>query len=228
VALLTAALLLGGCGDLLDEAVGEEETTTEATDVPTGSALELLDTLPVQEEVGSPRYRRDEFGESWADVDENGCDTRNDILHRDLRSVTVRRSDECIVLTGELTDPYTTRIVRFNRERNASGVQIDHVIPLADAWRTGAFEWPEDKRLQFANDPENLLAVEGSVNQQKSDQDASEWLPPNRGAQCPYVARQVGLKARYGIWVEPAEAEAMRAVLQTCPDQPPLGLTPTP
>ncbi|MCK9898972.1 HNH endonuclease family protein [Frankia sp. Cpl3] len=234
-AALLLGVLLGGCDEVnetLDAAAGTPAPTaagagTDDAPAATGSALELLGTLPVRDEDNSPPYRRDEFGASWSDVDRNGCDTRNDILHRDLRSITTRRSDDCIVLTGELRDPYTTRTVRFDRGRSASAVQIDHVIPLADAWRTGALEWSGQERLAFANDPENLLAVDGPTNQRKSDQDASEWLPPSPGARCPYIARQVGLKARYGLWLEPAEATAMREVLQTCPTQPPLGSTPT-
>ncbi|OAA17965.1 Protein of unknown function (DUF1524) [Frankia sp. EI5c] len=237
LALVLTALLATAC-DQVDQVRDAATGTPAATAVPgaagaddagvpaaTGSALELLGTLAVRDEDNSPAYRRTEFGTAWADVDKNGCDTRNDILRRDLRSITTRKSDECIVMTGELQDPYTTRIIRFSRERSASAVQIDHVIALADAWRTGALEWTAKERLAFANDPENLLAVDGPTNQEKSDADASEWLPPSPGARCPYVARQVGLKARYGLWVEPAEAAAMREVLQTCPDQPPLGFT---
>ncbi|WP_374122069.1 HNH endonuclease family protein [Frankia sp. AiPa1] len=192
-----------------------------------GSALALLGTVPIRAEDNSPKYVRSEFGTAWSDVDHNHCDTRNDILRRDLHSTTIRKSDSCTVLTGELTDPYTTRIIRFDRSRNASAVQIDHVVPLADAWRTGALNWTDAQRLQFANDPQNLLAVDGPTNTRKSDKDASEWLPPSPGAQCPYVARQVGLKSRYHLWVTSAEAAAMRTILQKCPTQASLGLTAT-
>ncbi|MCM3887436.1 HNH endonuclease family protein [Frankia sp. R82] len=202
--------------------------TAAATAGGSGSALSVLGSLPVRAEDNSPKYKRDEFGTAWSDVDHNRCDTRNDILRRDLHSTTIRKSDNCTVLTGELTDPYTTRIIRFDRSRNASAIQIDHVVALADAWRTGALNWTDAQRLQFANDPQNLLAVDGPTNTRKSDQDAAEWLPPSPGAQCSYVARQVGLKSRYHLWVTSAEAAAMRTVLQKCPAQPPLGLTPTP
>ncbi|ABD13770.1 hypothetical protein ThrDRAFT_01213 [Frankia casuarinae] len=227
LAVLAVFVLVGGltgCSDLSDQT-----GTSNQVGAPTasGSALKLLATLPIKAEDNSPRYRRDEFGPAWSDIDDNGCDTRNDILRRDLRSTTIRRSDGCTVLTGELRDPYTTRIIRFDRGRNSASVQIDHVVPLADAWRTGALNWTARERLQFANDPENLLAVDGPTNQRKSDHDAAEWLPPSPGEQCPYVARQVGLKARYRLWVVQAEADAMRAVLQKCPNQPALGLTPS-
>ncbi|CAI7977380.1 MULTISPECIES: HNH endonuclease family protein [unclassified Parafrankia] len=225
-------LLVGGCDEVLDATAGDPTAApapgggVSGAGAPpgAGSALQVLGTLSIRAEDNSPPYKRNEFGTAWSDVDHNGCDTRNDILHRDLRSITTRSNDDCIVLTGELRDPYTTRIIRFDRGRNSSAVQIDHVIPLADAWRTGALEWTAKERLGFANDPENLLAVDGPINQQKSDQDASEWLPPSPGIRCAYIARQVGLKSRYGLWVEQAEADAMRQVLQSCPQQPPLGM----
>jgi len=227
---MIAATLLTSC-DSVQEAV-DSLTSPTATPVTgataaqgaDGSALAALATLQVQPESTEKQYKRDEFGPPWKDVDHNGCDTRNDILHRDLRSVTVSKNDDCIVLTGELTDPYTTKIIRFSRSRNASAVQIDHVVALADAWRTGAYAWTDDQRLAFANDPQNLIAVDGPTNTQKSDQDAGEWLPPAKSYQCTYVARQVGLKARYHLWVTQAEGDAMRAVLSTCPSQPELGV----
>ncbi|WP_407661454.1 HNH endonuclease family protein [Frankia nepalensis] len=228
------ALLAVGCDESLTSGFDDTTTSTDegvvagdgwgaATAGAGAPALQVLDTLKVQDHYTRKDYERDEFGSSWKDVDHNGCDTRNDILHRDLHSITVRKSDTCIVLTGELSDPYTNRIVRFDRGRNASGVQIDHVIPLADAWRTGAYAWTDEQREAFANDPENLLAVDGPTNTSKSDQNASEWLPPAAGYQCPYIARQVGLKSRYQLWVTQAEADAMRAVLNNCPSQSTLG-----
>lgn len=232
LALLATTAALTGCDSVGDQAGtanaggGTGSAATTASSGGSGTALALLGTLPIRAEDNSPKYKRDSFGTPWSDVDHNGCDTRNDILHRDMRATTIRKSDNCTVLTGQLTDPYTTRIIRFDRARNASAVQIDHVVPLADAWRTGALNWTAAQRLQFANDPENLLSVDGPTNQRKSDQDASEWLPPSPGAQCAYVARQIGLKSRYHLWVVAAEATAMRQTLQSCPTQPPLGLTP--
>ncbi|WP_322767153.1 HNH endonuclease family protein [Frankia sp. Cr1] len=191
--------------------------------VTAGSALATLGSIPVHAATTSPQYRRDAFGDPWQDVDGNGCDTRNDVLHRDLTLVTVKQADPCIVLTGELKDPYTNRTIRFNRTRAAAAVQIDHVVALANSWRTGAASWPSDKLISFANDPENLLAVDGPANQNKSDDNAAQWLPPNQGYRCQYVARQIGVKARYGLWLEPAERDAMAKVLSKCRAQPTLG-----
>lgn len=219
-----AAAALSSCAEL-DDALGDLASPTPtlpAGPAAAGSALETLATIEIREEDLDPPYDRDLFGESWEDVDDNGCDTRNDILARDMEQETLR-DDGCTVLTGVLNDPYTGKVIDFDRSRAASAVQIDHVVSLGDAWRTGALEWDETTRTAFANDPENLLAVDGPENQSKSDDDASEWLPPVEAYHCPLVARQVGLKARYGLWVTPAEHDAMETVLATCPDQPTLG-----
>ncbi|MGI8695910.1 MAG: GmrSD restriction endonuclease domain-containing protein [Mycobacteriales bacterium] len=163
-------------------------------------------------------YARSEFGPAWADVDQDGCDTRNDVLTRDLTATTYRSS--CVVGTGILLDPYTGRTIPFVRgERTSSAVQIDHVVSLGDAWQTGAATWSASKREAFANDRIELLAVDGPTNDAKGDGDAATWLPPNKGYRCAYVARQVAVKARYGLWMTSAEAAASARVLARCPEQ---------
>ncbi|WP_239331477.1 HNH endonuclease family protein [Frankia sp. CiP3] len=221
--LVFVASACGSAGDASAASAGAVGGAGQGGQAAAGSALATLRSMPVHAATNSPPYRRDKFGDPWQDVDGNGCDTRNDILRRDLTLVTVRQGDPCIVLTGELKDPYTNRTVRFNRARDAAAVQIDHVIALADSWRTGAASWPSDKLVAFANDPENLLAVDGPTNQDKSDDDAAQWLPPNQAYRCQYVARQIGVKARYGLWLEPAERDAMAKTLAKCPAQPVLG-----
>jgi len=110
----------------------------------------------------------------------------------------------------------------------ASEVDIDHVVALGDSWQTGAAAWPIRKRLALANDPLNLLAIDASANRQKGDANAASWLPPNKAYRCAYVARQVAVKARYQLWVIPAERDAMRRVLSTCPTLvAPKGTAPT-
>jgi len=177
---------------------------------------ELAD-LPVRDRAPSDGYSREQFGEAWSDVDHNGCDTRNDVLRRDLGNVTYNSGgDACTVETGILHDPYTGRTIRFRRGPDSAAVQIDHVVALADAWATGAQDWPAATRLALANDPANLLAVDGPANQDKSAGDASEWLPPNAGYRCAYVVRQLRVKAAYGLWVTRAEHDAMARTLRTC------------
>jgi hypothetical protein len=163
-------------------------------------------------------YSRSRFGPAWADVDENGCDTRNDILRRDLVRVLLRRGSRCIVASGVLHDPYTGRTIRFVRGvRTSLAVQIDHVVALGDAWKTGAARWTANKRLRYANDPVVLLAVDGPANAAKGDRDASRWLPPRRAFACRYVSRQITIKTRYGLWVTPPEDRAMARVLSLWP-----------
>ncbi|WP_344774963.1 GmrSD restriction endonuclease domain-containing protein [Gryllotalpicola kribbensis] len=184
-----------------------------------GTALALLDALPVRNAQGGAKYQRTaDFGEAWLDMDGNGCDTRNDILARDLTGIT--RNRYCEVLTGTLADPYTGEAIAFQRgEKTSALVQIDHVVPLGDAWQTGAQSWTQRKREQFANDAGNLLAVDQHSNESKGDKDAAAWLPARASYRCAYVARQISVKAAYGLWVEPAEKAAMAAVLSGCQGQ---------
>lgn len=166
-------------------------------------------------------YSRDAFGQKWSDDvtvegGHNGCDTRNDVLRTQLRKVVVKPGTRgCVVLSGVLRDPYSGEVFAFQRGAKTSGqVQIDHVVALANAWQTGAFAWSDEKRRNFANDPRNLLAVKGSLNEQKKAADAVSWLPPQ--GRCEYAARQVEVKAAYGLWVTAEEKEALRRVLDGC------------
>ena len=187
------------------------------------TAAALLESLEVKAPVPRTGYGRDKFGSAWSDVDGNGCDTRNDVLRRDLRGVTVQPGSGCLVAAGNLLDPYTGRQIDFRRGPETSGaVQIDHVVALSDAWQKGAQSLQPGQRLAFANDPLNLIAVDGPANVKKSDADAAGWLPPNQGYRCGYVARQVSVKAAYGLWVTEAEKRAMAEVLGGCMMEPSL------
>jgi hypothetical protein len=181
-----------------------------------GTALALLETLPVKGRAPMTGYLRTTvFGAAWLDVDHNGCDTRNDVLRRDLTAVTGSR---CRVASGVLHDPYTGTTIHFVRGAGTStAVQIDHMVPLGDAWRTGAQALTQTQRERLANDPINLLAVDGPTNESKGDGDAATWLPKQKTYRCTYVAHQVGVKHAYGLWVTTAERAAMRRVLSACP-----------
>jgi len=179
-----------------------------------GSALAAVAALTVKGRAPKTGYARSQFGQSWFDTDKNGCDTRNDMLRRDLGSRQMRNA--CKVLAGTLADPYTATSIRFVYG-GASEVDIDHVVALSDAWQKGAATWPAGKRLAMANDPLNLLAVDASANRSKGDSDTATWLPANRSYRCAYVARQVAVKGKYGVWVTSAERDAMTRVLATCP-----------
>jgi hypothetical protein len=183
------------------------------------SALAVLAGLPVKGRAPLTGYARTaDFGPAWLDVDRNGCDTRDDVLHRDLTRISGSR---CTVRSGVLADPYTGRTIDFVRGATTSeAVQIDHVVALADAWQTGAQRLSAARRVALANDPINLFAVDGPTNQQKGAGDAATWLPPNRSFRCTYVAHQVGVKRTYGLWVTAAERAAMERVLTACPTTP--------
>jgi hypothetical protein len=181
-----------------------------------GTAQAELDRLEVKGRAPMTGYDRNAFGPSWKDVDSNGCDTRNDILARDL--VERQMNGSCVVLSGVLyPDPYTAGNITFVRGKSL--VDIDHVVALGNAWVTGAFQWDTGKRESFANDPLNLLAVSASANRQKSDGDAATWLPSNKSYRCLYVARQIAVKSKYGLWVTSAEKNTMTGVLASCPNQ---------
>ncbi|MFI6477309.1 HNH endonuclease family protein [Nonomuraea sp. NPDC050663] len=214
--LACAAMLLSGCG-ALEAADQKPRSKPDSTSKP-GEALKKLDKLPVKGRAPRTGFDRDEFGPAWADVDRNGCDTRNDILKRDMTDETFKEgTHDCIVLTGVLEDPYSGKTIKFRRGNETSmAVQIDHLIPLSDAWQKGAQQWPATKRKEFANDPLNLLAVDGPLNNQKSDGDAATWLPPRRAYRCTYIARQIDVKAKYDLWVTRAEKDAMEQILSSC------------
>ncbi|WP_370281152.1 HNH endonuclease family protein [Pseudarthrobacter sp. NamE2] len=163
-------------------------------------------------------YTRDEFGPAWADTDHNGCDTRNDILARDLANETFKPgTNNCVVAEGTLADKYTGTTINFVRGQDTSSdVQIDHIVPLSDAWQKGAQQLTADRRKEFANDPLNLMAADGPTNSAKGDKDAATWLPPNRAFRCEYVARQTAVKAKYQLWVTRAERDAIAGILTGC------------
>ncbi|MFA3841237.1 HNH endonuclease family protein [Streptomyces aureus] len=191
-----------------------------------GGALDAVNSLAVKGRAPKTGYDRGRFGSAWADTDSNGCDTRDDILKRDLTGVKFR-DERCTVVSGTLaSDPYTGKEIAFARGR--SQVDIDHLVALSDAWQKGAQKWDPSKRIALANDPLNLLAVDAGPNRSKGEGDTATWLPPRKGYRCTYVAGQVAVKKKYGLWVTAGERDAMKRVLSTCPDQAlPTGGNPT-
>ena len=188
--------------------------------VPRGSAREALDGLPVKGRAPNDNYEREAFGQAWQDLDRNGCDTRNDVLRRDLTGVVFTEGSTCRVAAGHFHEPYTGLPVDFRRGSESSkAVQIDHVVALGDAWQKGAQRLSPQQRQSLANDPLNLIAADGPANQQKSAGDAATWLPKNKAFRCHYVARQISVKAAYGLWVTQPEKDAMKRVLDNCPQQ---------
>lgn len=184
----------------------------------TETALAQLAGLEVVSGYADAPYDRDRFGQRWADVDRNGCDTRNDILGRDLQEPVFKAgTNECKVLGGILTDPYDGGHVDFVSGADTSVlVQIDHVVALAWAWHHGAEHWTDDERTAFANDPRNLVAASERMNQEKSAFGPSEWLPPVAEFRCGYIESVVEVLVAYDLGINADDKAAAQAVLERC------------
>ena len=197
-----------------DPTVSVVDTSVTAT-----TAVALLERVPVKGRAPSAMYERIQFGAAWLDIDRNKCDTRNDILNRDLHPLA--KDGACTVASGTLADPYTGSSIAFVRGDTTSlAVQIDHVVSLGNAWETGAQQLTAAQRVTFANDPMNLYAVDGPTSDQKGTSDAATWLPPSEAFRCTYVARQVSVKATYGLWMTQAEHDTIAGILAGCPQEP--------
>ncbi|MEH3076214.1 MAG: HNH endonuclease family protein [Quadrisphaera sp.] len=223
---LAAAVVLAGTvattGDDRGAASAAPMTVaTQATTTPL--AADALATIPVAPKGRFLSSARTRFGKAWADVDGNRCSTREDVLRRDLRDVVMKRGSACGIATGTLVDPYGGAAMRFGPDAaSKKQVEVDHVVSLSDAWRSGASAWTPQQRLAFANDPLELVATSRTLNQSatgKGGKDAAGWLPPNAGYRCSYVARQVAVKAAYHLTMTQAEKDVSAAVLAGCPGQ---------
>jgi Protein of unknown function (DUF1524) len=230
VLLLAVLFALTGCAFewQIESGPPEPASSVGQSDVPAGTldpaaASAALVSLPVEEKTSLDGYERScgdgdgcVFGPAWADVDRNGCDQRNDVLHRDLAEIEVREgTHDCVVVAGVLDDPYTGATVTFVKAA-AAEVPIDHVVPLAAAWVQGAAEWTTEQRTAFANDLGNLMATTREQNSAKGDSTADEWLPPDATYGCSYATVVITVKERYGLSVSPAEAGALEDLLATC------------
>lgn len=240
---LTAVFALTGCAQL-DTLTGEEDTGPQTelsadledrlayepvlpgdldasgedlTPITTEEALAILDNAPVERPNDSPYDRTGDFtttGASWEDWDDNGCSTREDILTRDLDEKVM---EDCAVTKGILDDPYTGERITFQRGRETSReVQIDHMVPLKYAWDHGADAWDQEKRVNLANDPYNLLASQGDANASKSDAGPGEWMPDNEASHCEYVTQFAYVVGKYDLSVAPQDHSAMENVLTSC------------
>jgi hypothetical protein len=208
-------------------ATSEPDRMVARADVPTvAPGTDELDGLVVvPQRARGYDYRRAAFGDAWDDNNSapgghNGCDTRDDILDRDLVDKTYVSTKRCpqAVATGVLHDPYTSATIPFTRgAKVGAAVQIDHLVPLAYAWDMGARNWPDDMRLRFANDPANLLAVAGQVNQDKGDQGPGAWMPPNHAFWCQYAMQFIAVLRGYSLPVDQASADELRQAAATCP-----------
>lgn len=225
----TALIILTACGSSGGPApvpvIPTARGTLPSTIKPPVTALTVLSTIPVKTLDPITGYTRAKFGVAWTDdntdpLGHNKCDTRDDILHRDLADPVFKSGSTCTIISGTLADPYTQKVIKFKRGVTTSGaVQIDHIVSLGDAWQTGAQTLTTPQRVNLANDPLNLFAVDGPSNEAKGDGNAAAWLPPISEFWCFYVARQVVVKHKYGLWITISEKAAMTRVLAACPAQ---------
>ncbi|QQM25005.1 HNH endonuclease [Rhodococcus sp. P-2] len=218
---------MSGCSTTLADVIPAGSLSVESPvgqhDVDVASSVALLETLPVKGRAPKTGYSRDQFGQAWSDdVDvefgHDGCDTRNNLLASRLTDVVFKEGKkQCVVLSGTLADPYTGKTINFVRGQDTStAVQIDHVVALSDSWQKGAQQLGPQERTNLANDPRNLLPVDGPTNAKKSDSDAASWLPPNKAFRCTYVSMQISVKSIYKLWVTQAEKDAMAGILSEC------------
>lgn len=180
-------------------------------------AINNLTKLSVKPAESNQDYDRSNFLKSWGKW--RGCNVRQKILNRDVTNKQLDL-DGCTVIKGSLSDPYTGKVIKLNSKSSISkSVQIDHVVALGNAWRTGARYLNKEQRNLLANDDLELIAVSSQANQSKSNMDAAEWLPSNKSFRCTYVARQIAVKLKYHLWITPSEQSAIKSVLKTCPAQ---------
>lgn len=198
------------------ENTGAEELTFNSSLL----ATEVLEKLEVKGRAPKTGYARTEFYDGWPIID--GCSLRQRILKRELGDTAIL--DGCDVIAGEFDEPYIGEHRILKNKSDVAKIQVDHVVALSDAWQKGAQYKDYETRNAIATDPLNLLAVDGAANEQKSDGDAATWLPKNKKFRCQYVARQVSVKFKYGLWVTEAEKQAILKILTNCPNEPAIGV----
>lgn len=196
----------------LDEGSTATSSSTSTIAVPAastdrGSAGALVDQLVVAREGSGAGYDRDLF-QHWIDADGDGCETRCEVLE------TERRTDLPGLPGGgwlSIYDGYSTD--------DSSELDVDHVVALGEAWRSGADTWDASRRRDFANDldePDALIAVTASTNRSKSDLDPANWQPPNRAAWCQFGLGWVRVKIKWALTADEAEVQALRNMLAGC------------
>ncbi|WP_225725178.1 MULTISPECIES: HNH endonuclease family protein [unclassified Nocardia] len=183
-------------------------------------ARNMLNALTVAWNDHWDSYARNAFGPGWAGRGgeprlAGECTARDVVLRRDLREIKAAQRNPCIVLSGVVDDPYSGIRLSYNRFK-AGDIEIDHLVALGDAWRSGAWAWPDEQRERFANDVDNLLVVRKQANQDKGSKSPDRWRPRPE-YWCEYGKRWVAVKSRYGLHVTPPERDALTQLLDACP-----------
>lgn len=215
-------------GISLDQPAKAAPAEVKPLEVPASAkkAERLLDGLTITDRPPSSdsTYDRDAFGEAWADIDGNGCNQRDDVLFRDVdrkKPFTAAQQGACDhdMLAGTWYDPYTGKNLVFTDLKapdQSQAIQADHIVPLSEAWKSGANKWTPERREQYANTLNVLLAVDGPANMSKGDQDPASWRP-RKDYQCRYARTWIQVKATWSLAVDPSEKNALREMLGDCP-----------
>ena len=171
-------------------------------------AAEKITLTVTEDQVGG--YARSLF-RHWIDADKDGCNTRYEVLIAEA-IVKPKVGAGCYLTGGKWKSSYDGKVFT-----NPTGLDIDHMVPLAEAWRSGAWAWTASQRMEFANDLEDsrsLLAVTASLNRSKGDRDVADWLPVK--AQCAYISNWIAVKSRFDLTVDPTEGEFLQSKITIC------------
>ena len=216
IGLVILVLTLAGCG--LVELGSPKDNASGSGASPESNSAEMseaLQDLEVTQPGSMTGYSRESF-EHWSRANDFGweapqasCDVREAALIRDGEDVET--GEGCKVTSGSWYDPYTTQTFADPQD-----IDIDHVVPLANAWRSGASSWSDEQRERYANDPAVLLSVEDNANQQKGDKGPEAWKPPNEDEYCDYAQRWISIKSKYDLSVNEQEKAALEQMLGTC------------
>lgn len=212
IGLVIAVFLLGRFThtDLLGMARDGSDAISRTLGGLTGGGPADLKDLRVAEAGSMHGYRPSKFPDD--DSDANGCDTRDDVLARDLGDV--HRDGSCTVTSGTLRDPYTGRTVRYRRDHPGT-VRVEHVVPLPVAWRSGASDWDQAERTRFANDADTLVAVAARTARDRGERPPDRWRPARR-YQCAFAQRYVTVAHDYDLTVTKAQHDALDTMLGGC------------
>ena len=182
--------------------------------------LRLLERVEIREVAWRKGYTRAGFGEEWTDdyrgpFGRNGCDTRQDVLLEQLSDIELRWGSRCRIYDATLVDPYTGRQLTWRHD--GYWIEIDHIYQLARAWDAGAWSWPAERRVRFANDVRReLLAVSHQGNQAKGASTLADWLPPNSAYHCTYATKYLTVAVAWRLPVTPGDAAAVRLLAPDC------------
>ncbi|MDQ4125445.1 MAG: HNH endonuclease family protein [Actinomycetota bacterium] len=211
-ALVTLALFASSLGiAAVEDDGGAGAVAPDAVASP--AAVAVLSELVVAPEAAGEDYDREAFNH-WVDADKDGCDTRQEVLLLESRAQTTLEPSRCRVATGEWHSMYDGVVVT-----NPTTLDIDHMVPLKEAWESAASTWTDEQREAYANDldaPLALLAVTASTNRSKADRDPAEWKPPDRSTWCAYAQAWASVKAKWALTADTGEITALEEMLATC------------